>query len=227
MKQAATFALLAACFMMVSCLAYSWTLKMEGICPSETSVDFHRTRWRHIPEDRLFFTRRTFRHLKEPLTVSHTYNFVLKLVFTLSTRCRTLLYNCEAKRLLYPPIDGLVIAIQEFIISPSMRRMRYLAEEFMITVQSVISQYIFFKHVLEWEHSFYNPFGVIAEEVIQWKQQETHRETIKFSALPAQKQEKLLKNLSWKCASLLSTFHTKSFKQKPWCTTSLSCECQN
>jgi hypothetical protein len=46
-------ALLAACFMLVSCTAYSSTLKMEAICSSEMSVDFHRTTWRYIPEDRI------------------------------------------------------------------------------------------------------------------------------------------------------------------------------
>jgi hypothetical protein len=44
-------ALLAACFMMVSCLAYSLVLKMEAIYPSETSDDFQRTTWRYIPDD--------------------------------------------------------------------------------------------------------------------------------------------------------------------------------
>jgi hypothetical protein len=34
---------LAACFMLVSCSAYSSTLKMEATCSSETSVDFRRT----------------------------------------------------------------------------------------------------------------------------------------------------------------------------------------
>jgi hypothetical protein len=33
-------ALLATCFMLVSCLAYSSTLKMEVTCSSETPVDF-------------------------------------------------------------------------------------------------------------------------------------------------------------------------------------------
>jgi hypothetical protein len=33
------------------CLAYSWTLKMEKISSSETSVDFHRTTQSYIPED--------------------------------------------------------------------------------------------------------------------------------------------------------------------------------
>jgi hypothetical protein len=34
-----------------ACLAYSSTLKMDAICSSETSVDFHLTTQRYIPED--------------------------------------------------------------------------------------------------------------------------------------------------------------------------------
>jgi hypothetical protein len=41
-----------ACFMLVSCLAYSSTLKMEVTCSSGMSVDFHHNTWRYIPEDR-------------------------------------------------------------------------------------------------------------------------------------------------------------------------------
>jgi hypothetical protein len=33
-------------------IAYSSTLKMEAICSTGTSVDFHRTTWRYIPENR-------------------------------------------------------------------------------------------------------------------------------------------------------------------------------
>jgi hypothetical protein len=36
---------------LVSCLAYSSTLKMEATCSSETSIDFRRTTRRYIPED--------------------------------------------------------------------------------------------------------------------------------------------------------------------------------
>jgi hypothetical protein len=36
-----------ACFLLVSCLAYSSTLKVEAICSSETLIGFHRTRNRH------------------------------------------------------------------------------------------------------------------------------------------------------------------------------------
>jgi hypothetical protein len=38
-------------FTLVSCLAYSSTLKMEAICSFEMSVDFQWTTWRYIPED--------------------------------------------------------------------------------------------------------------------------------------------------------------------------------
>jgi hypothetical protein len=52
MKQAASRDLLAACLMMVSCVAYSSTLKMETLCSSETSVDFHRTTWLYIIDEK-------------------------------------------------------------------------------------------------------------------------------------------------------------------------------
>jgi hypothetical protein len=39
-----------AIIMLVFCLAYSLALKMDATCSSETSVDFHRTAWRYIPE---------------------------------------------------------------------------------------------------------------------------------------------------------------------------------
>jgi hypothetical protein len=42
--------LLAICFLLVSCLAYSLTLKMETICSSET-LGFFWTTWCYNPED--------------------------------------------------------------------------------------------------------------------------------------------------------------------------------
>jgi hypothetical protein len=45
-------ALLAVCFMLIPCWAYSLTLKMEAICSSRTSVDFYRTIWCYIPKDK-------------------------------------------------------------------------------------------------------------------------------------------------------------------------------
>jgi hypothetical protein len=44
--------LIAACFTLVSCLAYSSNLKKELICSSETMFGFHQTTRRYIPEDR-------------------------------------------------------------------------------------------------------------------------------------------------------------------------------
>jgi hypothetical protein len=40
-------------FTLVSCSADSSILKMEVTCSSETSVDYQRTTWRYIPEDRI------------------------------------------------------------------------------------------------------------------------------------------------------------------------------
>jgi hypothetical protein len=44
--------LLATCFTLVSCFTYSSTLKMDAARSSETSVNFERTTWRYIPDDR-------------------------------------------------------------------------------------------------------------------------------------------------------------------------------
>jgi hypothetical protein len=52
-------AMLATCFMLVSRLAYSLTLKLEATCSSETSADFQLTTWcfvHHLHLDR----RKTF-----------------------------------------------------------------------------------------------------------------------------------------------------------------------
>jgi hypothetical protein len=40
------------CFMLVSCLPYSLTSKMEAAFSSETSVDFQQITWRYTPDDR-------------------------------------------------------------------------------------------------------------------------------------------------------------------------------
>jgi hypothetical protein len=45
-------ALLAACFMLVSVLAFSLTLKMKATRTSETLIAFQQTTWRYIPEGR-------------------------------------------------------------------------------------------------------------------------------------------------------------------------------
>jgi hypothetical protein len=54
-----TKSLLAICFMLVSCLDYSFTLKMEAICSFETSVDFQRSTLCYIAEDRSLHNHRS------------------------------------------------------------------------------------------------------------------------------------------------------------------------
>jgi hypothetical protein len=54
------FVLLAASFVLVSCLAYFSTLKMGAIYFSETSFDFHRTAQFYIPEDGTFHPQYMF-----------------------------------------------------------------------------------------------------------------------------------------------------------------------
>jgi hypothetical protein len=51
-------AVLATCFTLVSFLAYSSTLKMEATCSSEMSLDFQRTTRCYIPEDRTLHNHR-------------------------------------------------------------------------------------------------------------------------------------------------------------------------
>jgi hypothetical protein len=45
------FSLLATYFMLVSCLAYSSTPRMEGICYCETSAGYQQNTLHYIPED--------------------------------------------------------------------------------------------------------------------------------------------------------------------------------
>jgi hypothetical protein len=40
------------CFMLLSCLAYSSSLKFEVTCSSEISIEFQQNIWVHIPEER-------------------------------------------------------------------------------------------------------------------------------------------------------------------------------
>jgi hypothetical protein len=50
-KQAVNKTLFSACLILISCLAYSSTLKVEK-CYSGTSIDFQQTTWHYILEDR-------------------------------------------------------------------------------------------------------------------------------------------------------------------------------
>jgi hypothetical protein len=49
---------------LISCSAYSLTQKMEAICSTETSVDFHRTTRRFIPEDSITLYNHRCENLK-------------------------------------------------------------------------------------------------------------------------------------------------------------------
>jgi hypothetical protein len=51
-KPAWSRVLTATCFKLVSCLPYSWTLKVEATCYSETTVDFQWNTRLYIPGDR-------------------------------------------------------------------------------------------------------------------------------------------------------------------------------
>jgi hypothetical protein len=51
---------LATCFMLVSYLVYFSALEMEATRLTETSVDFRRTTWTYIPEDKILLILRDF-----------------------------------------------------------------------------------------------------------------------------------------------------------------------
>jgi hypothetical protein len=53
-----SWAEIAAYVMLDSCSAYSWTLKIEATCSSETFVDFQQTTRRYIPEDKTLHNHR-------------------------------------------------------------------------------------------------------------------------------------------------------------------------
>jgi hypothetical protein len=40
--------LLTTCSLLVTCLAYTLTLKMEAVCSSKMSVNFYQITWHHI-----------------------------------------------------------------------------------------------------------------------------------------------------------------------------------
>jgi hypothetical protein len=58
--------------MLVSCLAYSSTLKIEAKSSSETSVDFQLTTLHYIPEDRTL--RAILNFTKRPVSVSQSFS---------------------------------------------------------------------------------------------------------------------------------------------------------
>jgi hypothetical protein len=71
-KQVTRWLCLPPAFTLVSCSSYSSTLKMEAICPSETSADFQRKTRHYVPEDRIL--QLTFRSGKAILPTLHLRN---------------------------------------------------------------------------------------------------------------------------------------------------------
>jgi hypothetical protein len=65
--------LLATCFGLVSCPAYSLTEKMEVTCSSKTLVDFRQSTWCYIPEDRTLHTT----------AVDYIWNKICKYLYTI------------------------------------------------------------------------------------------------------------------------------------------------
>jgi hypothetical protein len=74
-------ALLAAWFTLVSCLAYSLTLKIEAICSSKMSVDFPWTTQHYIPEDRKNSSVTIVLHFCNTVTSLLVWNMWHVLVF--------------------------------------------------------------------------------------------------------------------------------------------------
>jgi hypothetical protein len=82
---------------MISCLAYSSTVKMEATCSSQTSADIQRTTPRYIPEDRtiedeLFVKRGMLPQLHDNLVFIHleifTFYLLLKAINVKDTHVR-------------------------------------------------------------------------------------------------------------------------------------------
>jgi hypothetical protein len=68
-------------FTLVSCLAYTLTLKMEATCSLETSVDFQRTTWCYIPEDSTLHNHRceNLKSYKEPCLFNEIFDMAVSV----------------------------------------------------------------------------------------------------------------------------------------------------
>jgi hypothetical protein len=88
--------LFVACFMLVTCLAFSSTLKMQAIYSSETIADLQRTTWHYIPGDWMLL-----RHRSENLktyTVLVLRFFKVKPSYTrlvCSAHCYKISFHCK------------------------------------------------------------------------------------------------------------------------------------
>jgi hypothetical protein len=78
-----TCCFLVICFMLVSCLAYSSTPKMEENCSSKTSVEFQWAVWRHI-QNTLHKKRsgnlKSYRHIRSSV-LSETPTYLIRKIF--------------------------------------------------------------------------------------------------------------------------------------------------
>jgi hypothetical protein len=51
---------LATCFLLVTCMVYSSTVKMEAVCSSQTSLNFYQILLCHFPEDSILHMQKLF-----------------------------------------------------------------------------------------------------------------------------------------------------------------------
>jgi hypothetical protein len=68
--------------MLVSCSAYSLTLKMEAMCSSKTSVDFQQTTLQYVPEDSTLHVIFMFKILRN--LSSYTFEAIIAMMHALS-----------------------------------------------------------------------------------------------------------------------------------------------
>jgi hypothetical protein len=68
-------ALLAGCFLLVSCLAYFSIVSMEAVQFSETSLDFYQTKLHYIPEDSILLHLHSLFQVVPPTTNYHLNPF--------------------------------------------------------------------------------------------------------------------------------------------------------
>jgi hypothetical protein len=74
----------ATCFVLVSCLAYSLTLKMEATCSCKMLVDFQWTSQRYTPEDRTLHPLVLFCIISKAIEIISTQRTLTGKVYVLS-----------------------------------------------------------------------------------------------------------------------------------------------
>jgi hypothetical protein len=84
---------LVSAFLLVVCLAYSSTLKMEATCSFETSVDIHRTTQHYISEDRIVHNPRCENLMSYTVLVARAFSPVVCVVYSSSMKAVNF-YQC-------------------------------------------------------------------------------------------------------------------------------------